>query len=115
MTGFRWVDFAARAQPDFRNHVVTVDEVPALVARFGAEECYASIFRFSADVLRYLAEQRVGGRPSIAGYHGRLCQGRNGRLGAIYGVVRDTNRRREASFRPDRQADEKRHARGRAA
>jgi hypothetical protein len=46
MTTFRWVDFAARAQPGFRNHVVTVDEVPALVARFGAEECYASIFRF---------------------------------------------------------------------
>jgi hypothetical protein len=72
MTTFRWVDFAARAQPGFRNHVVTVDEVPALVARYGAEECYASIFRFSADVLRYLAEHRVGGRPSIAGYDGRL-------------------------------------------
>lgn len=72
MTTFRWVDFAARAQPGFRNHVVTVDEVPALVERFGAEECYASIFRFSADVLRYLAEHRVDGRPSIAGYDGRL-------------------------------------------
>jgi hypothetical protein len=72
VTTFRWVDFAARAQPGFRNHLVTVDEVPALVARFGAEECYASIFRFSADVLRYLAEHRVDGRPSIAGYDGRL-------------------------------------------
>ena len=72
MTSFRWVDFAARAQPGLRNHVVTVDEVPALVARYGAEECYASIFRFSADVLRWLAEHRVDGRPSIAGYDGRL-------------------------------------------
>lgn len=72
MTAFRWVDFAARAQPGFRNHVVTVDEVPALVARYGAEECYASIFRFSADVLRYLAEHRVDGHASIAGYEGRL-------------------------------------------
>jgi hypothetical protein len=49
-----------------------VEEVPALVERFRAEECYASIFRFSADVLRYLAEHRVDGRPSIAGYDGRL-------------------------------------------
>jgi hypothetical protein len=72
MTIFRWVDFAARAQPGFRNHVVTVDEVPALIARYGAEECYASIFRFSADVLRYLAEHRVDGHASIAGYDGRL-------------------------------------------
>ncbi len=72
LTAFRWVDFAARTQPGFRNHVVPVDEVPALVARFGAEECYASIFRFSADVLRYMAEHRVGGLPSIAGYDGRL-------------------------------------------
>jgi len=71
-TRFRWVEFAARAQPGFRNHVVPVDEVAGLLARFGAEECYASIFRFSADVLRYLGEQRVGGRPSIAGYGGRL-------------------------------------------
>jgi hypothetical protein len=72
LTSFRWVDFAARGQPGFRNHVVPVDEVPALVERFGADECYASIFRFSADVLRYLAEHRVDGRPSIAGYDGRL-------------------------------------------
>ena len=72
MTSFRWVDFASRAQPGFRNHVVTLDEVPALVARYGAEECYASIFRFSVDVLRYLDEHRVDGRPSIAGYDGRL-------------------------------------------
>jgi Primase C terminal 1 (PriCT-1) len=71
-TTFRWVDFAARAQPGFRNHVVTVDEVPGLIERYRAEECYASIFRFSADVLRYLAEHRVDGRPSIAGYDGRL-------------------------------------------
>jgi hypothetical protein len=72
LTSFRWVDFAARAQPGFRNHVVTVAEVPALVERYGAQECYASIFRFSADVLRWLAEHRVDGRPSIAGYDGRL-------------------------------------------
>jgi hypothetical protein len=72
VTAFRWVDFAARAQPGFRNHVVPVAEVPTLVGRCGADECYASIFRFSADVLRYLAEHRVAGRPSIAGYDGRL-------------------------------------------
>jgi len=72
-TRYRYVDFAARAQPGFRNHVVTVDEVAALIDRCGAEECYASIFRFSADVLRYLAEHRVDGRPSIAGYDGPVA------------------------------------------
>lgn len=71
-TRYRYVDFAARAQVGFRNHVVAVDEVPDLVARCGAEECYASVFRFSADILLYLAEQRVAGRPSVAGYDGRV-------------------------------------------
>jgi hypothetical protein len=69
-TRYRYVDFAARAQPGFRNHVVTVDEVAGLVARWGAQECYTSIFRFSADILLYLAEHRVDGRPSVAGYDG---------------------------------------------
>ena len=69
---YRFVDFAAQAQPGFRNHVVTVDEVAALVAQHGALECYASIFCFADDILLYLAEQRVDGRPSIAGYDGRV-------------------------------------------
>lgn len=71
-TRYRYVDFAARAQVGFRNHVVTVDEVPDLVARHGAEECYASVFRFSADILLYLDERRVAGRPSVAGFDGRV-------------------------------------------
>lgn len=32
-TRYRYVDFAARAQPGFRNHLVRVDEVPGLVER----------------------------------------------------------------------------------
>ncbi len=72
LTRYRYVDFAAQSQQGFRNHVVTVDEVTALVARHGAAECYASIFRFADDILLYLAEHRVEGRPSIAGYDGRV-------------------------------------------
>lgn len=71
-TRYRYVDFAAQAQPGFRNHVVSVDEVAALVAQYGAVECYASIFCFADDILLYLAEHRVGGRPSIAGFDGRV-------------------------------------------
>jgi hypothetical protein len=70
---YRFVDFAARAQPGFRNHLVTVDEVAALVERYAAYECYASVFRFSADVLVYAAEEEHGaGRSSLAGYDGRV-------------------------------------------
>ena len=68
----RYVDFAAQAQDGFRNHVVPVDEVAALVTRYGGVECYASIFRFADDVLLYLDEHRVAGRPSIAGFDGRV-------------------------------------------
>lgn len=69
---YRYVDFAARAQPGFRNQVVPVDAVPGLVARYGAEECYTTIFHFADEVLLYVAEHRVAGRPSIAGYDGRV-------------------------------------------
>jgi hypothetical protein len=69
---YRYVDFAARAQRGFRNHVVTVDEVAALVAQHAAAECYASIFFFADDILLYLAAHRVDGLPSIAGYDGRV-------------------------------------------
>lgn len=71
-TRYRYVDFAAQAQPGFRNHVVSVDEVAALVTQYGAVECYASIFCFADDVLLYLSEHRFDGRPSIAGYDGRV-------------------------------------------
>lgn len=66
------MDFAARARPGFRNCVVPVGEVEALVARYGAEECYASIFRCSDELLLYVAEHRVDGRPSVAGFDGRV-------------------------------------------
>ena len=52
--------------------MVPIDEVPALVARYGSDECYASIFCFSDDILLHLAEQRVDGRPSVAGYDGKV-------------------------------------------
>ncbi len=71
-TRYRFVDFAAQAQPGFRNHIVSVNEVAALVAQHGAVECYASIFCFADDIVLYLAEHRVDGRPSIAGYDGRV-------------------------------------------
>ncbi len=69
---YRYVDFAAHGQPGFRNHVVMVDEVAALVAQSKAFDCYASIFFFADDILLYLAEHAVNGRPSIAGYDGRV-------------------------------------------
>jgi hypothetical protein len=72
LTRYRYVDFAAQSQAGFRNHVVTIDEVPALVAEHRAVECYASIFCFADDILVYLAEHRVEGRPSVAGYDGRI-------------------------------------------
>ena len=37
-TRYRYVDFAAAAQPGFRNHIVTLEEVATLVDRYGATE-----------------------------------------------------------------------------
>ena len=72
LTRYRYVDFAAAKQAGFRNHVVALPQVASLVALHGADECYATIFCFADDVFLYLAEHRVEGRPSIAGYDGRV-------------------------------------------
>lgn len=73
LTRFRYVDFAAAGQAGFRNNVVSLEEVPALVERYRAYECYASLFVFSDEILLYRAENQVEGRPSIAGYDGRVA------------------------------------------
>ncbi len=67
---FRLVDFAATRQPHFRNHVVSVEQVRALLDRYGPDDCFSSIFFFSHEILLYLEEHRVAGRPSLAGYDG---------------------------------------------
>lgn len=69
---YRLVDFAAARQPGFRNHLVPASSVEALVERYGAYECYASVFFFPDDALLYAGEHRVDGRPSIAGYDGKV-------------------------------------------
>ncbi len=69
---YRFVDFAADAQPGFRNHIVPVDEVSECVSRYGASECYATNFFFAEDARDYLHSHRVNGRPSLAGFDGRV-------------------------------------------
>lgn len=67
---YRLVDFAAARQPHFRNHVIALEQVTALLQRYGPDDCFCSIFFFSHEILLYLQEHRVGGRPSLAGYDG---------------------------------------------
>ncbi|GBD24971.1 hypothetical protein HRbin30_00285 [bacterium HR30] len=69
---YRFVDCAAAAAPGFRNHIYPVERVEEFVARFGPDDCFATIFFFSEEVFLYLAEHRVNGRPSIAGFDGRI-------------------------------------------
>ena len=63
---FCYVDFAARYQPGFRNHVVHVDEIPDLINRYHALECYTTYFLFKKDLLDYLKE-----RGSVSGFDGQ--------------------------------------------
>ncbi len=68
--GFRYVEFAARRQPGFRNRVIPVDRVPRYVRRFGAFGCYSTFYLFDEGLLEHLREHRRRGRPSVAGYAG---------------------------------------------
>jgi Primase C terminal 1 (PriCT-1) len=72
MRKFHFVDFAAHYQKGFRNHVVSVAEVPALMESFGRYGCYATYFLFSDEVLTYMSAQPRESRPSISGFEGKV-------------------------------------------
>jgi hypothetical protein len=70
MGKFSLVDFAAHYQKGFRNHLVPITDVPALVESFKHYGCYATYFFFSDEVLTYMSAQSDS--PSIAGYEGKV-------------------------------------------
>ena len=72
MGKFRLVDFAAHYQKGFRNHVVPITDVAALVESFNRYGCYATYFFFSDEVLTYMSAQAQGGSPTISGYEGKV-------------------------------------------
>jgi Primase C terminal 1 (PriCT-1) len=72
MRGFHFVDFAAHYQRGFRNHIVSITEVPALAKSFNYYGCYATYFFFSDEVLTYMSAQGDNLPPSVAGYEGKV-------------------------------------------
>jgi hypothetical protein len=67
---YHLVDFAAHYQKGFRNHVVPIADVPALVHSFKHYGCYATYFFFSDELLTYLSAQNSS--PSVSGYEGKV-------------------------------------------
>ena len=76
MLRFHLVDFAAHYQKGFRNHVVSIAEVPKLVERFGRYGCYATYYLYSDEVLTYMSAHATGSTPTIAGYEGKVWASR---------------------------------------
>jgi hypothetical protein len=71
MRTFHFVDFAAHYQKGFRNHIISITEVPALAKSFNHYGCYATYFFFSDEVLTYMSAQSDN-TPSVAGYEGKV-------------------------------------------
>jgi len=67
---YRFVDFAAHYQKGFRNHIVPITDVPALVRSFKSYGCYATYFFFSDELLTYMSAQ--SGSPTVSGYEGKV-------------------------------------------
>ena len=70
---FNLVDFAAHYQKGFRNHIVSIDEVPALVEsfkRYGWLRDLLLLFRRSAHSHESLQAEESA--PTIAGYEGKV-------------------------------------------
>src|SRR5574341_2336909 len=67
---FHFVDFAAHYQKGFRNHIVAIADVPALVDSFQHYGCYATYFFYSDELLTYMSAQ--GTSPSVSGYEGKV-------------------------------------------
>jgi hypothetical protein len=72
MRKFHFVDFAAHYQKGFRNHIVSIADVPDLVRSFDRYGCYATYFFFSDELLTYISAHSDNGSPTIAGYHGKV-------------------------------------------
>jgi len=70
MRKFHFVDSAAHFQKGFRNHVVSVTEVPALINTFDGYGCYATYFLYSDEILSYMSAQEA--TATIAGYEGKV-------------------------------------------
>jgi len=71
MGRYQLVDFAAHYQKGFRNHVVALTDVPALLEKFKHFGCYSSYFIFSDELLTYMSAQTVAA-PSVSGYQGKV-------------------------------------------
>jgi hypothetical protein len=72
MRKFHLVDFAAHYQKGFRNHVVSIAEVPGLMEFFRHYGCYTTYFFYSDEVLTYMSSRLGGTAPTIAGYEGKV-------------------------------------------
>lgn len=72
MRKFHFVDFAAHYQKGFRNHVVSIADVPGLVESFARYGCYATYFFFSDDLLTYMSALPGGAAPSVSGYEEKV-------------------------------------------
>jgi hypothetical protein len=71
MGRYQLVDFAARYQKGFRNHVVPLTDVPGLLEKFQYFGCYSTYFIFADELLTYLGAQTAA-TPSVAGYDGKV-------------------------------------------
>lgn len=76
MHRFHLVDFAAHYQKGFRNHIVSIGEVPRLVEAFGGYGCYATYFFYSDEILAYMGSRAGESAPTIAGYEGKVWASR---------------------------------------
>src|SRR5690242_19291091 len=72
MRKFQFVDFAAHYQKGFRNHVVPINDVPALMDSYDRYGCHATYFFYSDEVLTYMSAQTERSAPTIAGYEGKV-------------------------------------------
>ena len=71
MGRYRLVDFAAHYQKGFRNHVVPITDVPALLDKFKYFGSYSSYFFYSDELLTYMSAQSATA-PSVSGYEGKV-------------------------------------------
>jgi hypothetical protein len=76
MSKFHFVDFAARYQRGFRNHVIPIEEVPARIEHFKRYGCYSTYFLYSDDILTHMGATEAGHAPSVAGYTGKVWASR---------------------------------------
>ncbi|MCJ7813540.1 hypothetical protein MUP95_09535 [bacterium] len=67
---YNYVEFASMKMSGFRNRIIDIREVQQLAMHHDHFEAFTSMYLYREDILKYIRNHRIRGKPSVSGYDG---------------------------------------------